>query len=262
MKKIGILISLSLLLLSGCTNANNEQTDLLQQIKDKNEIIIATEGTWQPWSYHNENNELVGYDVELGQRIAEKLGVKATFVEAEWDSLFAGLDSRRYDIVINGVEVTEERSEKYDFSQPYAFIKTAIIVESENNEIQSYEDLNGKQTANTLASTYATLAENYGATTTGVDDLNQTIELVLQGRVDATLNAEVTYYDYMKIHPEAPLKIAALTDEASLVSIPMRKGQETITLNQEINKILDEMINQGELTELSIKYFGTDLVSE
>lgn len=262
MKKIGILISLSLLLLSGCTNANNEQTDLLQQIKDKNEIIIATEGTWQPWSYHNENNELVGYDVELGQRIAEKLGVKATFVEAEWDSLFAGLDSRRYDIVINGVEVTDERSEKYDFSQPYAFIKTAIIVESENNEIQSYEDLNGKQTANTLASTYATLAENYGATTTGVDDLNQTIELVLQGRVDATLNAEVTYYDYMKIHPEAPLKIAALTDEASLVSIPMRKGQETITLNQEINKILDEMINQGELTELSIKYFGTDLVSE
>lgn len=262
MKKIGILISLSLLLLSGCTNANNEQTDLLQQIKDKNEIIIATEGTWQPWSYHNENNELVGYDVELGQRIAEKLGVKATFVEAEWDSLFAGLDSRRYDIVINGVEVTEERSEKYDFSQPYAFIKTAIIVESENNEIQSYEDLNGKQTANTLASTYATLAENYGAITTGVDDLNQTIELVLQGRVDATLNAEVTYYDYMKIHPEAPLKIAALTDEASLVSIPMRKGQETITLNQEINKILDEMINQGELTELSIKYFGTDLVSE
>lgn len=262
MKKIGILISLSLLLLSGCTNANNEQTDLLQQIKDKNEIIIATEGTWQPWSYHNENNELVGYDVELGQRIAERLGVKATFVEAEWDSLFAGLDSRRYDIVINGVEVTEERSEKYDFSQPYAFIKTAIIVESENNEIQSYEDLNGKQTANTLASTYATLAENYGATTTGVDDLNQTIELVLQGRVDATLNAEVTYYDYMKIHPEAPLKIATLTDEASLVSIPMRKGQETITLNQEINKILDEMINQGELTELSIKYFGTDLVSE
>ncbi|MEF9891945.1 MAG: transporter substrate-binding domain-containing protein [Anaerorhabdus sp.] len=262
MKKFRMLIVISLLMLSGCTKGNDTQTDTLQQIKNKNEIIIATEGTWQPWSYHNEDNELVGYDVELGQLIAEKLGVKATFVEAEWDSLFAGLDSKRYDIVINGVEITDERLEKYDFSNPYAFIKTAIIVKSDNDEIHSYDDLSGKQTANTLASTYATLAEHYGATTTGVDDLSQTIELVLQNRVDATLNAEVTYYDYMKVHPEASLKIAALTDESSLVSIPMRKGQESTALNQEINKIIDEMIQSGELSQLSIKYFGTDLVSE
>ena len=150
--------------------------------------------------------------------IAEKLGVEPVFVEGEWDGLFAGLDAERYDVVINGVEVTEERAEAYDFSDPYAYIRTAIIVNGDNTDINSFEDLDGKTTANTLASTYATLAESYGATATGVDDLNQTIELLLAGRVDATLNAEVTYYDYMNQHPDANLKIAALTDEASLAA--------------------------------------------
>ena len=111
----------------------------------------------------------------------------------------------------NGVEITDEREEKYDFSTPYGYIRTAIIV-PEDSTIASFADLKGKTTANTLSSTYAELAEQYGAKTTGVDDLNQTIELLLAGRVDATLNAEVTYYDYKKQHPDTKLKIAALTD--------------------------------------------------
>ena len=236
-----------------------EPDDLLAAIQDKGEIVIAMEGTWAPWTYHNEDDQLVGYDVEVGQLIADKLGVKATFVEGEWDGLLAGLDAGRYDMMVNGVEITDDRAEKYDFTDPYAYIRTAIIVNGDNDEIQSYDDLEGKNTANTISSTYAELAESYGDQVTGVDDLNQTFELLLSGRIDATLNAEVTYYDYMKAHPEANIKIAALTDEASHVAIPLRKGGESDRLQAAINEALAELSESGELSELSMKYFGSDI---
>lgn len=233
--------------------------DQLAQIQKKGELVVAMEGTWSPWTYHDESDQLVGYDVEVANLIAEKLGVKAVFVEGEWDGLFAGLDAGRYDIVVNGVEITEERGEKYDFTDPYAYIRTAIVVNGSNDEIQSFEDLNGKNTANTISSTYAELAESYGATVTGVDDLNQTFELLLSGRIDATLNAELTYYDYMKAHPERDLKIAALTEEASLVSIPLRKGAQSESLREAINRAIAEISESGELAKLSEKYFGSDI---
>lgn len=263
MKKLTAILLSSLMLLlalAGCSNtASNTEGDLLSQIQAKGEIVIAMEGTWAPWTYHDETDTLVGYDTEIGQLIAEKLGVKAVFAEGAWDGLLAGLESGRYDIMINGVDITPERAEKYDFSVPYAYNRTAIVVSGDNTEIQSYEDLNGKETANTISSTYAQLAQQYGANVTGVDDLNQTFELLLTGRIDATLNAEVTYYDYMSAHPDANLKIAALTEEATEVAIPMRKGDETTTLRAAIDKALQELSDEGKLSELSIKYFGTDI---
>ena len=242
--------------------AENNDGDLLSQIKQRGEIRIATEGTWSPWTYHDENDQLVGFDIEVAQAIAEKLGVKATFVEGEWDGLLAGLESGRSDIMAIGVEITDERSEKYDFSEPYGYIRTAIIVQGNNDSIGSFKDLKGKTTANTLASTYAALAESYGANTTGVDDLNQTLELLLAGRVDATLNAEVTFYDYMKSHPNANLKIAALTEDASQVAIPMPKGKNSDSLRKAINAAIDELRKDGTLSEISVKYFGKDITAQ
>ncbi len=250
---------LSAVVLTGCTKDAGNGTDLLSQIRERGKITIAMEGTWAPWTYHDEEDNLVGYDVEVGQAIAEKLGVEADFVEGEWDGLLAGLDAGRYDIMINGVDITPERMEAYDFSDPYAYNRTAVIVRGDNDTIQSLEDLEGMHTANTISSTYAELAEQYGAEVTGVDDLNQTFELLLAGRIDATLNAEVTYYDYMNAHPEADIKIAALTEEASEVAIPMRKGEETTSLREAINQALAELSEDGTLSTLSEKYFGTDI---
>lgn len=241
------------------SESSSETADLLSQIRERGEITIAMEGTWAPWTYHDEEDNLVGYDVEVGQAIAEKLGVEANFVEGEWDGLLAGLDAGRYDIMINGVDITPERMEAYDFSDPYAYNRTAVIVRGDNDTIQSLEDLEGMHTANTISSTYAELAEQYGAEVTGVDDLNQTFELLLSGRIDATLNAEVTYYDYMNVHLDADIKIAALTEEASEVAIPMRKGEETASLREAINQALAELSEDGTLSTLSEKYFGTDI---
>ncbi len=244
---------------SGNPPQTEAPVDLLTQIQERGEIVVAMEGTWAPWTYHDEDDHLVGYDVEVAQNIAQRLGVEVNFAEGEWDGLLAGLDSGRYDIMVNGVDIDEARSEKYDFSIPYAYNRTAVIVSGDNDSIQSMEDLNGKSTANTLNSTYANVAESYGAEVTGVDDFIQTIELLNSGRIDATLNAEVSYYDYMAQHPDANIKIACIAPATTQVAIPMRKGEESAALVAAINDALSEMAEDGTLTELSMKYFGTDI---
>lgn len=236
-----------------------QATDLLSQIQAKGEMVVAMEGTWAPWTYHDESGELVGYDTEVAKAVAQKLGVTATFVEGEWDGLLAGLDAGRYDIMVNGVDVTPDRSEKYDFSTPYAYNRMAVIVKGDNDSITAMEDLKGKKTANTISSTYAETARAYGAEVTGVDDLAATFELLYSGRIDATLNAEVTYYDYMAQHADADLKIACLAAEADSVAIPLRKGEDTATLREAVNKALAELAEEGVLSDLSVKYFGTDI---
>ena len=233
--------------------------DLLADIQSRGEMVVATEGAWAPWTYHDEQGTLVGFDVEVAQAIAAKLGVTARFVETEWDGIFAGLDSRRYDIAANGVEVTEERAAKYNFSTPYGYIRTALIVRGNNTDIQSFEDLKGKHTANSIASTYMTLAESYGATAVGVDTLDQTIQMVLSGRADATLNAEVSFYDYLNAHPDANLKVVALTHEASQVALPLRKEAACDSLLQAVNQAIADLGQEGELTRISEKYFGKDI---
>lgn len=270
-RRFTVLIAavLGLIIFAACGGTNSapgqtspEAKDLLSQIRQKGEIVVAMEGTWAPWTYHDESNALVGFDVEVAKNIADKLGVTASFVEGKWDGLLAGLDAGRYDIMVNGVDVTVERQEKYDFSIPYAYNRTAVIVKGDNTVIREMKDLAGKKTANTISSTYAEVAEHYGATVTGVDDLNQTFELLLSGRIDATLNAEVTYYDYMAAHPAADLKIAVLAPDATSVAIPMRKGEETAALREAINNALSELAKEGVLSKLSMKYFGSDITQE
>lgn len=252
--------------LAGCKSSGSTKegsADQLAQIKEKGTIVIAMEGDWAPWSYHDtETNEVIGYDADTAKEIAKQLGVEVEIVEAPWESLFAGLDSGRYDLVINGVEVTDERSEKYDFSEPYAYIHTALIVRSDNEEIQSFEDLAGKSTVNSLGSTYMDLAESYGATASGVSTLAETLTQVLQKRADATLNADVSFYDYMNQHADAELKIVATTEDASFVSIPMRKGVETESLRKAVNDAIATLRENGTLSELSNQYFGSDISSQ
>ena len=259
MRKFKVVVVALLALILAVCPALADGEDQLAEIKAKGEIVVATEGAWAPWTYHDEQGNLVGFDVEVAKAIADKLGVTATFAETEWDGIFAGLDAGRYDIAANGVEVTDERAEKYNFTTPYGYIRTALIVRGDNDDITSFEDLAGKHTANSIASTYMTLAESYGATAMGVDTLDQTIQMVLSGRADATLNAEVSFYDYMAVHPDANIKVVALTDDASRVSIPVRKDEKSASLLEAINQAIAELDEEGELSRISEKYFGKDI---
>ena len=265
---MGVMAAAGVLGLTGCSSkdtaastASSAALNKLESIQKSGKLVVALEGAWQPWSYHDSSDTLVGYDVEVSRAIAEKLGVEPEYVESDWDSLFAGLDAGRYDMVCNGVEVTEERAKTYDFTTPYGYIHTALAVRKDNEDIHSFEDLKGKTTANSLASTYMELAESYGATVQGIDTLEETIQLLTAGRIDATLNADVSFYDYLNVHPEADFKLVAQTAEASHVAIPVLKSEDTAYLNA-LNAAIEELRADGTLKTLSEKYFGQDISSE
>ena len=247
---------------AGSAAGSGEAADRLAAAKQRGTLIVALEGAWSPWCYHDDTDTLVGYDVEVSRAIAQYMGLEPEYVEGEWDGLFAGLEAGRYDIVCNGVEVTEERAKSYDFSEPYAYIHTALAVRADDDSITCFEDLAGKTTANSIASTYMTLAESYGAEVLGVDTLDETIQMLLAGRVDATLNADVSFYDYLNVHPDAAFKLVDETDEASHVCIPVRKGGGSNTLLAAVNEAIDALRADGTLAEISEKYFGSDISSE
>ena len=170
------------------------------------------------------------------------------------------MDSGRIDIVVNEVEVSEERKEKYDFSAPYTYIHGALLVAADNDEIQGVEDLEGKRAAQNLTSSWGQMAESYGAELVGVDSMNQSVELLLTGRADVTLNAETAFYDFMKNQPDQAVKIAGMTDSTTSSVIPVRKGNESLV--RAIDSALEEMRESGELAELSVKYFGEDVTTQ
>ena len=265
---MGVMAAAGVLGLTGCSSkdtasstASSAPLNKLDSIQKSGKLVVALEGAWQPWSYHDSSDTLVGYDVEVSRAIAEKLGVEPEYVESDWDSLFAGLDAGRYDMVCNGVEVTEERAKTYAFTTPYGYIHTALAVRKDNEDIHSFEDLKGKTTANSLASTYMELAESYGATVQGIDTLEETIQLLTAGRIDATLNADVSFYDYLNVHPDADFKLVAQTAEASHVAIPVLKSEDTAYLDA-LNTAIEDLRADGTLKTLSEKYFGQDISSE
>ncbi|WP_102960724.1 amino acid ABC transporter substrate-binding protein [Mangrovicella endophytica] len=229
----------------------------LDEIKSAGALKIGTEGTYAPFTFHDASGALVGFDVEIGRAVAERLGVKAEFLEGKWDGLIAGLDANRYDAVINQVGITEERKKKYDFSEPYIASKAVLIVKADNNEIKDFPDLKGKRSAQSLTSNFGKLAETNGAELVGTDGFDQSIQLVLQGRADATINDSLSFYDFKKAKPDAPVKIAAEEANAEHSGIIIRKNEPELLAA--INKALEDIKADGTYKAISDKYFGQDV---
>ncbi len=261
MKKLfALVLILILAAVSVSAVAEGGGKDLLARIQERGVLVIATEGNWSPWTYHDENDVLTGFDIEIGALIAKGLGVEPEYMETAWDAILAGVDSGRFDIACNGVDYTEERAQKYDFSDPYVYTEIVLVVRGDNDSIQSFEDLKGKKTSTSPNSTYAERAEDLGASVTYVDTLGETIAMVLQGRADATINAKGSVEDYLSEHPDANIKIV-YTAPGDPVCYPVRKGEDSASLLAAINAILAQAREDGTLAALSIKYFGADLTN-
>ncbi|MDR7001773.1 amino acid ABC transporter substrate-binding protein [Neobacillus niacini] len=270
MKKSIIFIAFSLiaaLILTACGNSQKqtsakpdkaaESKSLLEKIKADGTIKIGTEGTYAPFSYHDASGKLTGFDIEIAEEVAKRLGVKAEFVETPWDGIFAGLDSKRFDIIACQVGIRPDRQEKYDFSDPTNVSKPYLIVSKDNNTIKTFEDLKGKKSAQSLTSMFKDMAASKGAEIVGVEGFNQAIDLLISKRVDATINDGLSYLDYKKQQPNAPLKVAAELDEPTQMGIMLRKGNKELV--DAINKALADMKNDGKYLSISKKYFETDV---
>ncbi len=254
LKAITILTLVSVLLISGCGKTD---VSTYEKIKKDKYITFATEGTYAPYSFHDDSGALVGFDVEIARAIADKLGVEARFTETQWDGIIAGLDAKKYDAISNQVSITEERKQKYLFSDPYTYVYGVVIVNEDNNDINSFEDLNGKDVSLTITSNWAQVAESYGGKIVSTSGFNESIQLVLQNRADATVNDNVTFYDFIANQPDAKAKIVATSNEATESAILIRQGDDD--LQKAINDALSQLRSEGKLAEISNKYFGTDI---
>ncbi|MGG0719934.1 amino acid ABC transporter substrate-binding protein [Robertmurraya massiliosenegalensis] len=239
-------------------NTDNEDGDLLAEVKDSGKLRIGTEGTYPPFSFHNDAGELTGFDVEISREVAKRIGVESEFFETQWDAMFAGLDAKRFDMIANQVGIREDRIEKYDFSDPYITSAAVLVVTEDNEFIQGFENIEGLKSAQSLTSNYADIAKQYGAEIVGVEGFNQAIELLNSGRVDVTINDKLTVLDFLKQRPDAKVKIAAESEDASQSGLMFRKGSDTLV--EEANKALQGMIDDGTYLEISEKWFGENVL--
>jgi cystine transport system substrate-binding protein len=220
-------------------------------------LTVATEGTYRPFSYHDEGSgDLVGYDVEIAEAVAEELGLEIEFQETQWDAIFAGLEAGRSDVIANQVSINPEREEKYLFSSPYTVSPSVVVVNEGDTSISSFEDLAGKTTAQSLTSNFYQLAVDAGANVEAVEGWAQAVALLELGRVDATVNDELTYLDYVKENPDAKLEVVAETDPSQSA---LAFGKDKTALVKAVDEALETLRADGTLAEIGQKYFGADV---
>lgn len=237
--------------------ASAEAGGLLEEIKASGKLRIGTEGMYPPFTFHDESGKLTGFDVEIAEEVAKRLGVTPEFVEAKWDGMFAGLDAKRFDIVVNQAGIDEERKRKYDFSAPYIISQAVLIVHEENQDVKAFADIQGKKAGQSLTSNMTELAEEYGADIVPTDSFNQAIELLVTKRTDVTVNDSLSYLDFKKHRPDAKVKVVAEHANAAQSGILLRKGHPELV--DALNKALADMQADGTYSSISQKYFHADI---
>ncbi|MBQ3860981.1 MAG: transporter substrate-binding domain-containing protein [Clostridia bacterium] len=253
-----MILALSAVMLGGCAKGSAQAGGLLAAIKDRGYIVVGTEGTWSPYTYHNDQDELVGFDVEVARYIADYMGVEVRFTETAWSSIFAALDAGQIDIVANGVSYSKDRAEKYAFSTPYNYTQYAVMTLADNDSVNSLADVAGKVSSNDPTSTIGQFAEANGVVFDEVKEAAQAISEVRNGRAEVTFSTTVGFADYFKQHPdEASLfKVIVVSDPEPNAYIPALKG------NEDLIKVIDEALEaarqDGTLSDLAIKYFDVD----
>ncbi|TGB03926.1 transporter substrate-binding domain-containing protein [Halobacillus salinus] len=265
-----ILIVSFTVLLAACGSSNNEESDKQDneeeasaekwnEIQENGEIVVGTSGTLFPASYYpEESDEMTGYDVEIMKEVAKRLDLDLKFEEYGVDGLLSAINSGRIDAVINDMEVTEDRKEQFTFSEPYKYsYSTMIVRESDLSGIETLEDLEGKKHGGGATTVFSEIAEHFGATTKTYGNVTNDVYLldVENGRTDFIINDYYLQSLALKALPDIEVQLHPdLQFHPTNSAIVMPKDADK--LKEEIDATLQEMREDGTLTELSEEFFG------
>lgn len=220
-------------------------------------LRVGTEGTYSPFTFHDPTtNELTGYDVEVVEAVAAELGREVEFSETTFDAIFAGLESRRYDVVANQISITPERQARYAFSTPYTVSTGVVVTRSDDTSVRSLADIRGRTSAQSATSNWAATATEAGAKVEAVEGLTQAVALLKQQRVDVTVNDSLAILDYLKTSGDVEIKIAAETGDRTEQGFAFRKDSE---LAGEFDAALKTLADKGTLARISQTWFGQDV---
>jgi cystine transport system substrate-binding protein len=163
-------------------------------------------------------------------------------VQTPFDSIFAGLEAKRFDLIANQVTINDARKAKYDLSEPYTVSEGVIVTRSDNTDITTLAQLKGKTTAQSSTSNWADVARNAGAKVEAVEGFVQAVQLLKDGRVDATVNDTLAVGEHHRRHQRAGVR-----------------GAQDSGLIAQVNTALDQLRADGTLKRISEKYFGSDV---
>ena len=228
--------------------------EISDRVEKTKTLLVGTEGTYAPFTFHDDSGKLTGFDVEVIEAVAQRLGLKIQFNETQWDSMYAGLNAKRFDLIANQTNPSPERLKKYLYTAPYNY-STAVIVTKEGDK--TFEDLKGKKAAQSLTSNYGKIAKANGAELIVVEGLAQALKLITQDRAETTVNDHLAVLDYFKKQPNSGLKIAVKRDDKVPSGFAVLKGEEPLV--EKINQALEELRKDGTLKQISIKWFGDDI---
>ncbi|MGM0079315.1 extracellular solute-binding protein [Enterococcus sp. DIV0755f] len=257
---VGFLGLFAGVLLSACSKPTEEDTSL-SKVEEAKTLVVATSGTLYPSSYYNDENELVGYDVDVAKEVAKRLGVEITFKEYNVDGQVSSLTRGEADFAANDFGLTDERAEKFSLSTPIKYSFDSMIVrKSDDSGIASLEDLDGKKAAGEPNTSYMRLAESYGAELVTYDNAtnDQYLTDVANGRTDVILNDYYLQKMAVAALPDIPVK--TLED---VYFNPNETGflfvKDHQALQEKVDAVLAEMKEDGRLKELAETYFQTDI---
>lgn len=265
MKKNFIVL---LLLLGGvltaCTNNEEnsaEEDNSWQNVEEEGQLTVATSGTLYPSSFYNDDNELVGYDVDVAKEVADRLDVDIEFEEYNIDGQISSLQNENTDFAANDFSLNSDREENFLLSSPIKYSFASLIVREEDDSgIASLEDLEGKKAAGEPNTSYMRAAEQYGAELVTYDNATneQYLTDVANGRTDTVVNDYYLQKMTTEALPDVPVKI--LDDVYfNLDHNGFLFEKEHEALHEKVNEVLAEMKDDGTLKEISEEYFDADV---
>ncbi|MET3557376.1 cystine transport system substrate-binding protein [Streptococcus rupicaprae] len=274
-KLLASLAALSAAVLVGCANTAKDTSNssgtaeptAWEQVQEAGVLKVATPGTLFPTSYHNDQDELIGYEIDMLNEVGKRLNLEIEYQEIGVAEAFASVDSGKVDIAVNNFDITPEREEKYNFSIPYKYSYSGMIVREDGSSGIGAADLSdwkGKKAGGGAGTQFMKIAKKLGAEPVIYDNVTNDVYLrdVSTGRTDFIPNDYFTQVIAVKFitskFPDIKVKMGDAKYNPNKSGIVMAKGDDS--LKKELDKVLEEMLADGTLKAISEKYYaGQDL---